>query len=180
MRVRRDAVIGLDLSTRAAAGIIVPLNWGGDWLKVRRLVVGLKLTKQATDEERALRTRHIADRLLEFACDYRVGSAWFESYALGVVHSAHTLGELGGVVRLAFVERGIPIRTANMGSARKLLLGKVPRGSGAAKAAVYRALRAAGMPFGPTETAKDEADGFTCANYGLSELGAYCFAQLAA
>jgi hypothetical protein len=85
--------------------------------------------------------------------------------------SAHSLGEVGGVVRLELVRAGLDIRTANMGSARKLLLGKVARAD--AKMAVYAALRAAGAPF---ETA-DETDAMCAANWGLSELGGFCFAQ---
>jgi hypothetical protein len=170
-------VLGLDLSTRAAAAVIVPANWNGDWQLVRRLVVGLPLDRQASDHDRAMRTRHLSDQLTSFAVDYRVGSAFFESYGYGMRTAAHTLGELGGVVRLSMLEAGLVIRTANMSSARKLLLGKIPRGPGAAKAAVYRALRAAGMPFGPSKTALDEADAFVCANWGLSEQGCYCFVQ---
>jgi hypothetical protein len=75
------------------------------------------------------------------------------------------LGEVGGVVRLELVRAGIELRTANMGTARKLLLGKVPRSD--AKMAVYAALRAAGARF---ETA-DEAHAMAAANLGLSELG---------
>lgn len=177
MRSRRTAVLGLDLSTRAAAAIAVPSNWGGDFDFVRRLVVGVKLTRDATDLERALRTDLIANRIVEFAVDYQVGDAWLESYAFGKSTSAHTLGELGGVVRLKLVQAGVRIHTANMSSARKLLLGRIPQGKGAAKAAVYRSLRAAGMRFGPTETAYDEGDAFVCANWGLSERSGYCFVQ---
>ncbi len=180
MRHARVAVLGLDLSTRAAAMVAVPTNWAGDWLKVRRHVVGMPLTKQATDMERALRTRWIADQVVRFALDYHCGVGWFESYAFGKHTSSHTLGELGGVVRIALVEAGVIISTANMSTARKLLLGRLPaRGSGVkVKDEVFRTLHSAGMPFGPAATARDEADAFTCANLGLSEQGAYCFAQL--
>lgn len=170
--------MGVDLSTRATAALIVPLNWGGDWLLTRTLVVGAKLDKTADDLARAQRTEMIADRLIRFAVDYRVGCAWFEGYAFGKNTMAHTLGELGGVVRLEFVRRGIAIRTSNMSTARKLLLGKTPPGKGAAKHAAYKTLRAAGMPLrSEKETWLDEIDAFVACNLGLSEAGAYCFAQ---
>jgi hypothetical protein len=170
-------VLGLDLSTRAAALVAVPANWNGDWSLVRRLVIGEPLPRGASDHDRALRTMRIADQSIEFARDYHVGSAWFESYAYGGSTNAHTLGELGGVVRARFVQAGIPIYSANMSSARKLLLGRIPRGKGAVKAAVYRTLRGAGAELGPSATAYDVGDAFVCANWGLSELGCYCFVQ---
>lgn len=179
MRRPRDAVLGLDLSTRASAGLVIPLNWGGDWLLTRQHVAGYKLDKQADDMDRARRNAIIADEFCQLALDYRVGVAWFESYAFGLSTSSHTLGELGGVVRHELIRAGILVRTANMGTARKLILGHVPRGSGKAKAAVFKTLKAAGMPFptGEKDTWLDRADAFVSANLGLSEAGCYCFAQ---
>jgi len=60
-----------------------------------------------------------------------------------------------------------------MGTARKLLLGKVPRSD--VKVAVFEALRAAGASFDTL----DEADAFCAANLGLADAGSYCFAQVA-
>lgn len=181
MRRARDAILGLDLSTRAAAGIAIPRTWNGDWLKTRTIVIGEPLTKFSDDVDRALRTGSIAEQLCRFAFDYGVGQAWFESYAFGMKTSAHTLGELGGVVRLELARMGISIHTANMGTARKLIVGTVPRGTGVAKLAsklAFRALQAAGMPirFGK-KTELDETDAFVAANLGLAEAGCYCFAQ---
>ncbi len=179
MRRSRDAVMGLDLSTKAAAAFIAPLSWNGDWMLTRQLVVGEPLTKQADDMDHARRLGIIAEQICRFAFDYRVGVAWFESYAFGIRFGAHTAGELKGVVRHELVRQGVVVRTANMGTARKLILGQVPRGKGASKAAVFKVLRAAGMPFPTFEKANwlDRADSFVCANLGLSEAGAYCFAQ---
>jgi hypothetical protein len=67
---------------------------------------------------------------------------------------------------------GIALRTANIGTARKLLLGKLPRQG--AKHAVHAALHAGGSP----AWSLDQADAFVAANLGLSEhAGAWCFAQ---
>jgi Holliday junction resolvasome RuvABC endonuclease subunit len=163
-------LLGLDLSLQAAAAVAVPLDWDGDWSRVHSIVVGEPLHRTATDAERARRTETIAARLVAFAQAERATVAFIEGYAFGQRTSAHSIGELGGVVRLELVRAGIEIRTANMGTARKLLLGSCPKG---AKVAAYSTLRAAGATF---ETL-DESDAMVCANWGLSELGGYCFCQ---
>jgi hypothetical protein len=140
---------------------------------VYSIVVGERLHCTATDAERARRAETIASRLVGFAQTERATMAFIEGYALGLRTSAHSLGELGGVVRPELVRAGLEILTANVGTARKLLLGCCPKG---AKLAVWNTLVAAGAHF---ETL-DESDAFTCANYGLSELGGYCFCQVAA
>lgn len=167
-------ILGLDLSTRAAAAVAVPQDWDGRWSRVRSLVVGEPLHRDATDAERARRTETIAARLVAFARSCGVASVWIEGYAFNQATAAHTLAELGGVVRLELVRAGFDLHTANMSTARKLLLGKVPRSG--AKDAVVATLRAAGSTF---ETA-DEADAYCCANLGLSELGGFFFGQVAA
>ena len=167
-------LLGLDLSTRAAAPVAVPSDWDGSWSRVASLVVGEPLRRDASDAERASRTETIARRIVGFAQSHQVSEAWIESYAYSQAGAAHTLGELGGVVRLELVRAGIEIRTAQMATARELLLGKVPRSG--AKDAVVATLKAAGARF---ETA-DEADAFCAVNLGLAQLGAVCLCQTAA
>ena len=167
-------ILGLDLSLTAAAAVAVPTDWDGDWNRVHSVVVGEKLRHDASDAERARRTETIASRLVAFAQAERATVAFIEGYAYSLRTSAHTLGELGGVVRLELIRAGIEIRTANMSTARKLLLGKCPKKG--AKAAACDALRAAGGLF---ETL-DESDAMVAVNFGLSELGGYCFCQLKA
>ena len=168
------ALLGLDLSCTASAAVAVPLGWDGDWRRVATLLVGEKLHRDATDAARAMRTETIATRLVAFAVQYGASVAYVESYGFSQHTAAHTLGELGSVVRLALVRAGLDLQTANMGVARKLLLGKVPRPD--VKVAVYSALRAAGAPF----ESLDVADAFVACNWGLAELGGFCFAQAAA
>jgi hypothetical protein len=166
------SLIGLDLSATAAAACAVPLGWGGDFRRVHTVVVGERLRRDATDAERARRCESIARRLVAFARAHSVFEAWTESYAYAQRTSAHTLAEVGGCVRLELLRAGVAIRTANIGTARKLLLGKLPRRE--AKRAVHAALSAAGSP----AWSLDEADAFVAANLGLSEhAGAWCFAQ---
>ena len=164
-------LMGLDLSARAAACMIVGTHWDGQFSRVATRTFGESLAKDATDLERARRCELIADQIVGFAQGLLVTEAWIEGYAFSRHDSAHTIGEVGGVVRLELVRAGIAIHTANMGTARKLLLGKCPRKG--AKVAAAQALRAAGSP----AWTLDESDAFVCANLGLSEhAGAFCFA----
>ena len=169
--VKMTTVMGLDLSLTAAAAVAVPLAWDGEWSRVRSVVVGEPLQRDATDEERALRTETIACKIVAFAILEGVSVAYIEGYAFSLRTSAHSLGELGGVVRLALLRAGIGIKTANMGTARKLLLGTCPKKG--AKVAVADTLKAAGANF----KTLDEYDAMVCVNIGLSEMGGYCFYQ---
>lgn len=163
-------LMGLDLSLTAAAAVVVPTTWDGCWGTVVPMVVNAPLGRDASDDERANRTGSVAARIVLFAQQWGVAEAWIEGYAFSMNTSAHSLGELGGVVRLELQRAGIHLHTANMGTARKLLLGKAPRKG--AKVAAANALRAAGSP----AWTLDESDAFVCANLGLSEhAGAFCF-----
>lgn len=168
-------LLGLDLSPRAAAAVAVPTDWDGVWRRVASVVVGESLRRDASDAERARRTESIAARLVAFARAQSATEAWIEGYAFSRQTAAHTLGELGGVVRLELVRAGLEVRTANVSSARKLLLGRLPRQD--SKAAVQAALFAAGAP---RSWSADEADAFVACNFGLAEHGAFCFCAPAA
>lgn len=148
-------VLGLDLSLTASAVVAVPLDWDGDFRRVQTLVVGERLHRDSTDAVRAMRTDMIASRVLAFAQSVGATSAWVEGYAYSQNVAAHSLAELGGVVRLALVRAGIELHTVTASSARKLLLGKLPRGK--QKEAVQGALKAAGAP---ASWSPDEFDAF--------------------
>jgi hypothetical protein len=168
---RAPVLLGIDLGIRACAAVACPLDWSGDWSRVRSIVVGEPLKRDASDAERARRTEAIATKLLGFARETGASLALVESYAYGKSTAAHTLGEVGGVVRLELVRSALDVRTVNLSTARKLLLGKVPPSD--AGVACYAALRAAGAGF----STADEAAAFTVLNVALAEAGAYCFAQ---
>jgi hypothetical protein len=163
--------MGLDLSATAAGVVTAPLDWDGKWSRVRSVVVGEKLRRDATDLERARRTENIATRIVAFARAQGATVAFIESYAFAQRSAAHVLAEVGGVVKLELARAGIAIHTANMSAARKLLLGKVPKSD--AKGACFAALHAAGARF---ETL-DESDAMVACNFGMAELGGYCLAQ---
>lgn len=176
--VGNNMILGLDLSTRAAGAIAVPPDWDGDWSLVHHKTVGLPLPRGASEYDRINRCRIIAASLRDFATKHGVTTAWFESYAFSQRTAAHSLGELGGIVRLSMIKRDIQIGVSNMGAARKLLCGHIPRGTNPKKV-VQATLDAAGAP---TEVlaSGDLCDAYVCANWGLSEtVGSYCFAQVA-
>lgn len=171
-------LLGLDLSTRAAAAVCAPAWWDGDWRKVKTLLVGEPLKKGASERERIARCCHLADRIANFAGFHGATHAFIESYAYGQATAAHTLGELGGIVRLRLMQIGVELAVANMSSARKLLCGTIPK-SADKKATVKGVLQRAGAPTTITES-PDLCDGFVCLNWGMSELGGFCFCQEAA
>lgn len=179
--MRPAVILGIDLGTRVTAAVLVPIGWGGDWRRVQYVTGGGPLHRDATDEQRARRTEAIARLVVDLACESRRVKAapnvmaYVESYGYSQRTAAHTLGELGGVVRLELLRAGVELRTANISSARKLLLGKVPRKGADAKAEILVTLRAAGAPF----ESLDVCDAFVAANLGLAEHGAWAFAQAA-
>lgn len=166
-------LLGLDLSATAAGVVTAPLDWDGQWSRVRSVVIGEKLRRDATDLERVRRTENIATRIVAFARSQGATAAYIESYAYAQAGAAYVLAELGGVVRLELVRAGLAIHTANMSSARKLLLGKVPKSD--PKGACFAVLHAAGARF----ASMDESDAFVAANFGMAELGGYTLAQYA-
>lgn len=170
---------GIDLSLTASAIVVCDTGWDQRWGEIGTYVFGESLPRDASDDEHARRIARIADRLLSFLRGPTGGASvqcWIESYALGLQgknKDAHRLIELGGVVRHELRGLGYELRTANMSSARKLLLGKVPKGKGVAKKTCQATLRSAGMPHSWT---LDQSDAMVCLNYGMSEhAGATCF-----
>ena len=162
-----DVVIGLDLSLTGAGMVAVPCTWGGDWNRVARHTFGEKLSKDATDAVRIGRLTRISAAVIDFARRHGGTRVAIEGYAFASMQShAHSLGELGGVVRHQLVTAlGLIPDSVPVASARKLLLGKVPRKD--AKIATRAFLTRAGMP---ASWSMDEGDAFVVANYALSSL----------
>lgn len=163
-------VVGIDPSLSRTGIAICPLDWGGDWTKVRvESVATTSFGKSAHD--RVARYKHIVGcvmNILEEHATRAVRSVFIEDYAYSRSNKAHHMGEFGGVLRMRLDG---PVGPAEVGiqAARKRLLGKVPREG--AKVAVYEALVAAGGKF----LSLDESDAMCVCNYGLSELGGFCF-----
>lgn len=173
-----DVVLGIDLSLRGLGLCAVPTDWDLDPRRVRAVTLAVPLRKDATTREQVERLRSLALDVRTWAVRVGATRAWVESYAFNMAHGAHYLAELGGVVKLELMrECGLDIAVANMSSARKLLYGRIPpRGIPQAqrKAWLLEPLRLAGLQLDND----NEGDAFCVANWGLSELGAPCFAQL--
>jgi hypothetical protein len=159
-------ILGLDTSLRQSAAVALPLDWTvGDWSAVRSMVVGRSLKKDASEHDKIERLAYLAHELVDFAVKVGATHAFVEDYSYSRANQAHQLGELGGVVRVRLRDAGVSVHVVPLASARKLLLGKVPRSD--AKVAVFSALRAVGW----SVSTLDEADAFACANYALTEFG---------
>jgi hypothetical protein len=165
-RLIRPVVLGLDLSLRQPAAVVIPFGWRlGDWPTLWRYSFATEDPK--SDRERYQRIGGIVDRMAQFAHTRRVTHAYIEDYAYSRSSSSVTkLAELGGHARVEFLRRlGLVLHPVGEAQARRLLLGRLPPKD--RKVAAQRALYAAGAPFANG----DECDAFVVANFGLSEFG---------
>ena len=176
MEPARVVVLGLDLSARGAGAVAVPSDWGGDWSKIARLMSGEDLPAGAASALRIGRLHRIAADVVTFAGMHGCTTAVVEQYALrmdpnnpGATAQAHTLAEVGGVVKHQLVEKlGLITESVAPASARKVLLGRVPqKGS---KAFTLRALKMMGIP---EDWTPDQKDAFVCANWAMSAIGGF-------
>jgi Holliday junction resolvasome RuvABC endonuclease subunit len=164
---RPSVILGVDVSLSACGAVAVPLDWAGDWGRVAFLTVGWRLSHEASDLLKVRRLESIAARLVDFAGEHDATVAYLESPAYGMNTAANALGQAEGVIRLELYRAGVALKTAPISTARKLLLGALPRRG--VKAAVVAYLREQhGAPF----ATDDECDAFTAANWGLESLGA--------
>jgi hypothetical protein len=168
-------IIGIDPSVRATAIVAVPLDWGGDWSKIKTAVI--KGGSASNLRERMARNCRIAHETGK-AFDGLINTfGWppkfyIEDYAYSMKFKAHQLGELGGAIRSVLCGFGMvdhDITELPVTKARKLLLGKVPKAN--QKGATQEALWDAGARFGTI----DEYDAMCIANFGLAEHGGHCF-----
>lgn len=163
-------IVGLDLSLSAAGMVAVPENWGGDWSKLHRQHVGHRLPSDVSEARRIGRLHQITIEIVKFVQRHRASTVILEEYAFASATShAHALGEIGGATKLALAtQAGCIVDTVHSATARKLLLGKLPRKD--VKVHVRVALDQMGMPKTWTD---DEADAFVVANWKALQLGAY-------
>jgi hypothetical protein len=170
----RRTVLGVDLSLSGGLGLCaVPLSWDRDFRRVTFEVI-----KPTADQPRAMQLSELAGRVVAFVARTGATHCWIEGYtASGRAFGVQHLAEVGGVVRLALLERSnIIAETAPLSSARKLLLGKLPRGKGMAKKTAHKSVEAlAGRLLDG-----NEGDAFVVANYGIAELGEVFIAAAAA
>lgn len=164
--MRSPVVLGLDLSLTAPAAVVLGSAWApGDWVHIPTC---LPDTRKLRGEPRLIRIRTVLDI---FAVSHGVSHAFVEEYAF-TSRNTHlaSLGELGGVVKVALYERGIETAPVPAATARKTLLGTIKRSALAgAKVKDYVASQLArmGAPF----TSLDIGDAFVVANHGRALLG---------
>lgn len=163
-------VVGIDPSLTQTGLAICPLDWGGDWSRVR--LASFPTTPFGKGPgDRMRRCATVVDRVMlalaeAGGLDVFEGTHFFiEDYAYSMATRAHHIGELGGEFR-----RRLPITAeVGIGAARKRLLGKAPRDG--AKVRVFEAMTSAGGKF----STLDEAEAMCICNYGLGELGGFNF-----
>lgn len=163
-------VLGLDLSLRAAAACIVPLDWDGASLgQLRTCVVGEALANDADECMRLGRLHHIAEGLVAFCRAHGVKHAFVEQYAFSQTGAhARSIAEVGGVVKYRlFRKLGIVCEPVVASSARKLLLTKCPK-KDVKKFVVKNVRRLGGTA---REWTEDEVDAFVVANMGMYLVG---------
>lgn len=160
-------VVGLDLSLRKTGMCAVPSEWELDWRRVKIGIAGASLRRDATAAEQAARLRDVRDAVLGFVRDVRPCRVALLDYAYAA-HGAHYAGELGGVVKVALLDLGVPFSVVNEARARTML-GKYSRKSGLKiKDWAVTRLVAAGAP---CDWPVDCLDAFVAANALLSETG---------
>lgn len=162
-------ILGLDLSLASTGAVVIPCGWDGDWKKTHRATFGRELPARATDLAHIQRLEFVADQIVEFAHANGCSYAAIESHPWGKSKCAHSLGALSGVARVALHRAGIEVAVVPISSARKLLLGALPRKS--AKIAVHEHL----TKLGATMRTMDESDAFCAANYLSAQLGGAYF-----
>jgi len=166
-------IAALDLSLRGAGLVAMPLDWAGDWSRVAHATICHKLPREPREADRIGRLVRVSGDVVEFVERHQCTIAAIEQYAFHALHShAHSLGELGGVVKVLLTTRvGITVEPVQAASARKLILGKLPRSD--VKIHTRIALSRMGMP---KEWTDDEADAFVIGNWVASSLGGFAFA----
>jgi hypothetical protein len=163
---RTPVVLGIDLSFRGPACVVIPAKWDlkiDDGLPYQDGVFDKKGEKVPDRMER------IAFSLVGVADGFKVTHAFIEGYAFGLATRAHgsLLMELGGVVKYYFwKDLGIELVPVAAGTARKFLLGKLPRKY--VKVFVQEKVYAMGAPKSWSDNA---VDSFVIANYGRHSLG---------
>lgn len=165
MRLHRSAggVLGLDLSLTRTAAVVIPATWQPcEWGDIRSRTFGGPLEKGPSAQELADRVCGIARGVVEYAREFGVRHVYAEGYTFGAFGASHyQLAELGGAVLFAFAQKGMLVRRINVSTARKYLLGMVPKKN--PKPVVRSTLERAGLHF----ATDDEYDAFVVANAGL-------------
>jgi hypothetical protein len=163
-------IVGIDLSLTGLGLVAFPGDWDLDWRRIAHERHGEKLSRGASDHDRLGRMNRLADAAARFCESVRATNVWVEGYpGSGRVYGLPALCELGGIVRHRLAGSGLWAATSPLTTARKLVLGKLPRRD--VKRILHETLRTMGAP---ASWSGDELDAWVAANFGASELGACC------
>ncbi len=167
-------LMGIDQSVRGFAFASAPDYWNGNWNLVDfDRFDGGKLSREANDMEHGVRLGKIFRWVDARLCEHSPNLIGFESYAYGS-GADYDVVELTGAIKLHLLRWQKEYVTINQSSARKLMLGKVPRKSDDCKKAVRDYLLSKGAP--PRLTL-DETDAFCVLNFMMFQRGSFCYAK---
>lgn len=160
-------VFGIDPSYTGLGIVAVPTDWGLDFSRVRRITL-----ETAAGLPEAARTSALARdacRWIAWARGREQCEVWIEgalNHSPGLAYSVRSQIKLAGVLEeWIWRELGLVCKTAEQSTARKLLLGKLPKSD--RKQAVIAALQ----PLTPTNWDHNEYDALVVANWGLKMAG---------
>lgn len=159
---------GIDLSQTGLGLVAVPGDWDLNWDRIVRRTVGRKLEKGAPPWEAAERLEYLVSEAVAFFRGAGVTHAFVESYPkAGRVYNLDMECELGGAIKLAMRrDLRITVHTSQLSTARKLVMGKLPR------ADVKKIVHATVRSLGPGKAwTGDEIDAWVAVNLGMSFLG---------
>lgn len=169
---REVAVMGIDLSFKNTAVVVLPAGWSpGDWCAVRsvRLSEEGKLAGQE-------RVEAIVARIYERIEVYGVERVFIENYAFSfsansITGIAEVVGALRHMVWCGRRQLVVPIVAS---SARKTLLGRLPKMS---RKEIKKHIEIELGKMGASFEDEDTRDAFVVANRGRHDLGLACLAQ---
>lgn len=182
-----QVLVALDLSLSCTGIVAASTGWGGHWGCVPSTTVACaKLLKLAKGEQRNMRDEERFDRVSKHAANVVHAAILLEGVLSLPVHflieqraqglarfdNQGNLAELHSLVKDQLSRAHISWDMVNMSSARKLILGTVPRKGEDAKNAVQASFRQAGCP---VEWGKDQTDAMCVLNYGMYERDAFFF-----
>ena len=166
-------VLGIDLSLRATGLVLLPDGWigpdGCDWSEVRYATIGESLKIGASETARIGRVDRLAIDIVHTARLWNPTHCVLEQYAFRADKQAYARAELGGCVKRDLFNAGFAVDAVHSSTARKTLLGKLPRGKGVLKPTVQIRLREMDAPFWRDD---NQCDAFVVANHWLSAHGA--------
>lgn len=179
MKSSRRVVMGVDVSERAMGLVALPWDWDLNWSRVVRHTCGVELHNNATSEQHVGRIQTLVQQGFIFAQRNKVTDVWFEGYqftpsfgnAQRQALNARSLrleAEVAGALKVVLYNKlGLVSEDAPLSSARKMVLGKLPRSG--AKTLIHATVHSfSSVIDGWTG---DEIDAWVAANYGIGQIG---------